>query len=173
MKILIKNFFIILLQSEEDCDKINTYRTRNALATVSYTHLDVYKRQVQTPTGGSSGEYCTMGETLMQQRRVSEEVFRYVDVYKRQDNIREIIDEVSYSPAEGKYKVYIIDEVHMLCLLYTSGTDMTFGFQSAVDIATDAIDCIHTTAASHGLSLIHISQGTYQGISAKIYRHDR
>lgn len=27
---------------------------------------------------------------------------------------------------------------------------MTFGFQSAVDIATSAIDCIHTTAASHG-----------------------
>lgn len=30
------------------------------------------------------------------------------------DDIREIIDEVSYSPVEGKYKVYIIDEVHML-----------------------------------------------------------
>ena len=30
------------------------------------------------------------------------------------------------------------------------GTDMTFGFQSAVNVATDAIDCIHTTAASHG-----------------------
>ena len=30
------------------------------------------------------------------------------------------------------------------------GTDMTFGFQSAVDVATGAIDCIHTTAASHG-----------------------
>ena len=29
------------------------------------------------------------------------------------------------------------------------GTDVTFGFQSAIDIATDAIDCIHTTAASH------------------------
>ena len=29
------------------------------------------------------------------------------------------------------------------------GTDMTFGFQSAVDIATNAIDCIHTTADSH------------------------
>ena len=29
------------------------------------------------------------------------------------------------------------------------GTDMTFGFQSAVDIATEAIDRIHTTAASH------------------------
>ena len=51
------------------------------------------------------------------------------------------------------------------------GTDITFGFQSAVNIATNAIDCIHTTAASHGrvfivevmghkvgwlLSLIHI-----------------
>lgn len=30
------------------------------------------------------------------------------------DNIREIVEEVSFSPAEGKYKVYIIDEVHML-----------------------------------------------------------
>lgn len=29
------------------------------------------------------------------------------------------------------------------------GTDVSFGFQSAVDIATDTIDCIHTTAASH------------------------
>lgn len=30
------------------------------------------------------------------------------------------------------------------------GTDMTFGFQSAVDVATNVIDCIHTTATSHG-----------------------
>jgi len=29
------------------------------------------------------------------------------------------------------------------------GTDVTFGYQSAVDIATNSIDCIHTTAASH------------------------
>jgi len=28
-------------------------------------------------------------------------------------------------------------------------TEISFGFQSAVDIATNAIDCIHTTAASH------------------------
>ncbi len=32
------------------------------------------------------------------------------------DNIREIVEEVQYSPAEGKYKVYIIDEVHMLSI---------------------------------------------------------
>ncbi|MBQ8815349.1 MAG: DNA polymerase III subunit gamma/tau [Lachnospiraceae bacterium] len=30
------------------------------------------------------------------------------------DNIREIREEVQYRPAEGKYRVYIIDEVHML-----------------------------------------------------------
>lgn len=30
------------------------------------------------------------------------------------------------------------------------GTEMTFGFQSALDIATQVIDCIHTTATSHG-----------------------
>ncbi len=30
------------------------------------------------------------------------------------DNIREIREEVKYTPAKGRYKVYIIDEVHML-----------------------------------------------------------
>lgn len=32
------------------------------------------------------------------------------------DNIREIKEGVQYSPTEGKYKVYIIDEVHMLSI---------------------------------------------------------
>ena len=30
------------------------------------------------------------------------------------------------------------------------GTDMTFGFHSSVEIATNVLDCIHTTATSHG-----------------------
>ena len=30
------------------------------------------------------------------------------------------------------------------------GTDLTFGFHSAIEVATNAIDCIHTTAYSHG-----------------------
>ncbi|TAH67362.1 MAG: DNA polymerase III subunit gamma/tau [Anaerolineaceae bacterium] len=30
------------------------------------------------------------------------------------ENVREIVEEVRYSPTEGRYKVYIIDEVHML-----------------------------------------------------------
>ena len=39
------------------------------------------------------------------------------------------------------------------------GTDITFGFQSAVNIATNAIDCIHTTAASHGRVFIVEAMG--------------
>lgn len=34
--------------------------------------------------------------------------------YRGIDKIRDIIDEVQYPPRESKYKVYIIDEVHML-----------------------------------------------------------
>lgn len=37
-----------------------------------------------------------------------------------------------------------------------SGTDFTFGFDTAVAVATDAVDRLHTTAESHNLSLIHI-----------------
>ena len=32
------------------------------------------------------------------------------------DDIRNIIDQVAYSPTQGKYRVYIIDEVHMLSM---------------------------------------------------------
>ncbi|MBY0345660.1 MAG: DNA polymerase III subunit gamma/tau [Neisseriaceae bacterium] len=46
---------------------------------------------------------------------------RYVDVFEIDaasntgiDNIREILENAQYAPTQGKYKVYIIDEVHML-----------------------------------------------------------
>lgn len=55
------------------------------------------------------------------------------------------------------------------------GTDMTFGFQSAVDIATDCIDCIHTTAASHGRVFIVEVMGHKVGqlTPARRYRRRR
>lgn len=34
------------------------------------------------------------------------------------------------------------------------GTDVTFGFHSAVDVATECIDRVHTTAASHGRTML-------------------
>ena len=43
------------------------------------------------------------------------------------------------------------------------GTDVTFGFQSAVDIATLVIDSIHTTATSHGRIFIIELMGNRAG----------
>lgn len=43
------------------------------------------------------------------------------------------------------------------------GTDVTFGYQSAVDIATDVIDRVHTTAASHSRVLIVELMGNTAG----------
>ena len=42
-------------------------------------------------------------------------------------------------------------------------TDVTFGFHTAVDIATDVIDRIHTTAASHGRCMVIEIMGNKAG----------
>ncbi|HHT24208.1 MAG TPA: 6-phosphofructokinase [Clostridiaceae bacterium] len=44
-----------------------------------------------------------------------------------------------------------------------SGTDLSFGFQSAVNIATEVIDGIHTTATSHGRVFIVELMGNHVG----------
>jgi 6-phosphofructokinase len=43
------------------------------------------------------------------------------------------------------------------------GTDMTFGFDTAVQVATDAIDRLHTTAESHHRVLILEVMGRHAG----------
>jgi len=43
------------------------------------------------------------------------------------------------------------------------GTDVTFGFHSSVDIATDAIDRLHTTAASHSRIILCEIMGNKAG----------
>jgi 6-phosphofructokinase 1 len=44
-----------------------------------------------------------------------------------------------------------------------AGTDFTFGFQTAVQIATDAIDRLHTTAESHNRVIIVEVMGRHAG----------
>jgi ATP-dependent phosphofructokinase / diphosphate-dependent phosphofructokinase len=46
------------------------------------------------------------------------------------------------------------------------GTDYTFGFQTAVQIATDAIDRLHTTAESHNRVMILEVMGRHAGFIA-------
>ncbi len=43
------------------------------------------------------------------------------------------------------------------------GTDVTFGFHSAIDIATDCIDKLHTTASSHGRCIVMEVMGNKAG----------
>ena len=43
------------------------------------------------------------------------------------------------------------------------GTDVTFGFHTAVDIATDVVDRIHTTATSHGRCMVIEIMGNKAG----------
>ncbi len=43
------------------------------------------------------------------------------------------------------------------------GTDVTFGFHSAVDVATDCIDKLHTTASSHGRCMVMEVMGNKAG----------
>jgi 6-phosphofructokinase 1 len=44
-----------------------------------------------------------------------------------------------------------------------AGTDFTFGFQTAVQIATDAIDRLHTTAESHNRVMVCEVMGRHAG----------
>jgi DNA polymerase-3 subunit gamma/tau len=65
------------------------------------------------PVDGSPCNECSMCKAINSQ--ISMNVIE-IDAASNNgvDNIREIVDEVRYSPTEGRFKVYIIDEVHML-----------------------------------------------------------
>lgn len=67
----------------------------------------------ENPIDGSPCNECAMCRTIS--RQASMNVIE-IDAASNNgvDNVREIINEVKYSPTEGKYKVYIIDEAHML-----------------------------------------------------------
>jgi DNA polymerase-3 subunit gamma/tau len=65
------------------------------------------------PIDGSPCNECSMCQAINNQNSMN---VIEIDAASNNgvDNIREIIDEVQYSPTVGRYKVYIIDEVHML-----------------------------------------------------------
>ena len=53
------------------------------------------------------------------------------------------------------------------------GTDFTFGFDTAVQIVTDAIDRLHTTAQSHDRVMVVEVMGRNAGWIAALRRHRR
>lgn len=67
----------------------------------------------ENPIDGSPCNECNMCRSIHNQTSMN---VIEIDAASNNgvDNVRQIIDEVQYSPTDGKYKVYIIDEVHML-----------------------------------------------------------
>ena len=65
------------------------------------------------PVDGNPCNECTMCKRIATQTSMN---VIEIDAASNNgvDNVREIVEEVRYSPTEGRYKVYIIDEVHML-----------------------------------------------------------
>lgn len=102
-------------------NQINSHRVAHAYlfsgsrGTGKTSIAKIFARAVncETPVNGSACGEC---ETC---RRVSDSLaMNIIEIdaasHNGVDNIREINEEVKYTPAVGKYKVYIIDEVHML-----------------------------------------------------------
>lgn len=69
----------------------------------------------ENPVNGSPCGECEMCRAIAENRSMN---VIEIDAASNNgvDNIREIREEVAYRPTEGKYKVYIIDEVHMLSI---------------------------------------------------------
>lgn len=102
-------------------NQINANRTSHAYlfcgtrGTGKTSTAKIFARAVncETPINGSPCNKCNTCTTMLHHQNMN---VIEIDAASNNgvDNIREIREEVKYSPAEGKYKVYIIDEVHML-----------------------------------------------------------
>ena len=105
----------------------------------------------------------TLGGTILGTSRQPFKLLRVVDDIDKVENMKKNykkmgLDCLVVLGGNGTHKTANLlaeEGLHVIGLPKTIdndlwGTDMTFGFQSAMDIATDVIDRIHTTATSHG-----------------------
>lgn len=113
-----QDHIVTTLKNQIQADRIgHAYLFCGTRGTGKTTIAKVFAKAVncENPEGGSPCGECPTCKAIA--AGVSMNVIE-IDAASNNgvDNIREIVDEVSYSPAEGKYKVYIIDEVHMLSI---------------------------------------------------------
>ncbi len=102
-------------------NQINTNRVAHAYlfcgsrGTGKTTIAKIFSRAVncETPIHGSACGKCSACEKVKDGSGINI-IEMDAASHNGVDNIREINEEVKYTPAVGKYKVYIIDEVHML-----------------------------------------------------------
>ena len=107
---------VTTLQNQIQTDRIgHAYRFCRTTGTGKTTIAKILAKAVncQEPVHGNP---CNKCETCQKINRQTSMNVIEIDAASNNGvaNVRDIIDEVQYSPAEGRYKVYIIDEVHML-----------------------------------------------------------
>lgn len=107
---------VTTLTNQIQADRIgHAYLFCGTRGTGKTTVAKIFAKAVNCEHPGPDGP-C--GECAMCQAIETQSSMNVVEIdaasNNRVDDIRQVIDEVQYSPAEGKFKVYIIDEVHML-----------------------------------------------------------
>ena len=120
----------------------------------------------------------TLGGTILRTSRRKEETVRqnsgkYIDIFKAMAKNYEkmeldclvTIGGDGTHMAAGKLKEYGLNIIGLPKTIDNDiwGTDVTFGYQSAADIATDVIDRVHTTAVSHSRVMIIELMGNTAG----------
>ena len=177
-----------ILTSGGDCPGLNA--CIRGVARASYSMFDTEIVGIQDGYAGLiAGDYkemkqsdfsgiLTLGGTILGTRRTP---FRNMRVIE-EDNIDKVkamksnykkmkLDCLVCLGGNGTHKTANLlseEGLHVIGLPKTIdndiwGTDVTFGFHTAVDIATEVIDRIHTTAASHGRCMVIEVMGNKAG----------
>ena len=177
-----------ILTSGGDCPGLNA--CIRGVARASYSMFDTEIVGIQDGYAGLiAGDYkemkqsdfsgiLTLGGTILGTRRTPFSMMRVIEddqvdkVKAMKQNYKKMkLDCLVCLGGNGTHKTANLlseEGLHVVSLPKTIdndiwGTDVTFGFHTAVDIATEVIDRIHTTAASHGRCMVVEIMGNKAG----------